>query len=163
MVSGNVQGKPDVLQSCGRCVLEAIRDFCCDSKSKFLIEVHLVNNKEEITGSMRSLFEAAENRSAGSEKPRIPPRSSSFDALENVRDDQPSTKTRIYSSMGSSGRGKSDTDSRVGDDRDEPTPNYTDTETPGAVGGIQETDDRKPDTEDKKKKGKGNLRIIVDD
>ena len=162
MVSGNVQSRPEILQSCGRCVLEAIRDFCCDSKSKYLT-VHLVNNKEEITGSMRSLFEAAENRSSGSEKPRIPPRSSSFDALENVRDDQPSTKTRIYSSMGSSGRGKSDTDSRVGDDRDELARNKTDTETPGAVGGIQETDDRKPDTEDKKKKAKGNLRIIVDD
>ena len=129
------------------------------------MEVHLVNNKEEITQSMRGLFEDAEKGSRRSEKPRVR-RSSSYDNGENVGDNDQFTKTRVYGSLSSSVTDKSDTESfdsftrsRAGDDREEPAQDYSTTIKPGAVGGQQQADDMKP----AKEKKKGNLRIIQDD
>ena len=165
VISGNVQTRTDILQSCSRCVLEAIRDFCCNSKSKHLMEVHLVNNKEEITQSMRGLFEDAEKGPQRSEKPRVR-RTSSYDNGENVGDNDQFTKTRVYGSLSSSVTDKSETESfesftrsRAGNDREKPATDYSSTMEPGAVGGQQQGDDMKP----AKEKKKGNLRIIEDD
>lgn len=60
ITSGTVQNKPDVLKSCGKCVLEALRDVTCQDKCKHLREVHLVNKSEGITDMLRDIFEEAE-------------------------------------------------------------------------------------------------------
>ena len=62
--SGKVQSKSAVLKSCCSCVLEALKDFCNQRSSKYLMDIHLVNNSEEVTQLMVDTFKEAERCSS---------------------------------------------------------------------------------------------------